>query len=76
MTASSKEEFLEVLPGFTDLSVEGPMVFETFTNSADESDAYKVMKTLKSSPEGAAKAFAKKLLGKENADRLKRTLGR
>ena len=76
MTASSKEEFLEVLPGFTDLSAEGPMVFETFTNSADESDAYKVMKTLKSSPEGAAKAFAKKLLGKENADRLKRTLGR
>ena len=39
LTASSKEEFLEAVKRFTTPSmIDKPIIFEVFTNSADESD--------------------------------------
>ena len=60
LTASSKEEFLENAKRFTTPAItEKPMIFEVFTDSADESDGIYVMNHIVSNTAGKAKSIAK-----------------
>lgn len=46
LTASTKQDFLKALPDFVNTeSMNKPILFEVFTNSADESDALKMVNT-------------------------------
>ena len=51
-----------------------PMLFEVFTDSADESKALEIMNHLETSPEGAAKDMARKILGPSGVQTLKKIL--
>ena len=47
MSAGSKEEFLSALPGFVAPDAEGPIVFECFTTAADESEAHRLVNSIR-----------------------------
>ena len=75
MSASNKEEYLAhidrfLTPGITNK----PMLFEVFTDSADESKALEIMNHLETSTEGAAKDMARKILGPSGVQTLKKIL--
>lgn len=75
MSASSKEEYLTHVGRFlTPELTDKPMLFEIFTDSADESKALELMNHLEMSPEGAAKDMAKKILGPSGVQTLKKIL--
>lgn len=60
LTASSKEEFLEAVKRFTTPSmIDKPIIFEVFTNSADESDGIYAMNHIVFTTAGKAKSIAK-----------------
>lgn len=75
--ASTKEEFLEVLPKFVNPKIgERPIFFEVFTDSKLENLALKTLSTLEVSTQGAVKAKAKEILGPKNIQTLKNLLRR
>lgn len=64
LTASNKEEFLQVYERFlTPELTDKPMVFEIFTDNQDESNALKTVNNLKSNAIGKSKQIAKQILG-------------
>ena len=77
MTASNKKDFLKHVDVF--LSVEKkdkPIIFEVFTDSNEESRALEMINTLCSSASGSVKQVAKKILGPNSVNTLKRILYR
>lgn len=46
ITASNKEEFANVMDEFISADTEASIIFEVFTDSSDESDALKLMRTI------------------------------
>ncbi|MCM1219371.1 MAG: thiamine pyrophosphate-binding protein [Lachnospiraceae bacterium] len=63
LTASTKEEFLEKVQRFTMPELaDKSMVFEVFTNSADESDAIYAMNHMVQNKSGIAKDIAKGMI--------------
>ena len=64
LTASNKEEFLSVIDEFLKPEVGSrPMILEVFTDSELESNALKILRN--TIPEGFARTFIKKLIGKK-----------
>lgn len=77
LRAGTKEEFPSAAERFlTPEPTERPMLFEIFTNDADESAALKTLMSLETSLEGQAKHFAKNLLGDSGVKFAKKLLGR
>lgn len=81
LSASNKEEFLKVIDRFlTPEITEKPIIFETFTDSLDESDALKIVKNYMVNPQMAMKkeikTVAKCLLGDKGVKFLKKAMGR
>lgn len=73
MAASSKEEYLSHLDRFTTSEmIEKPMLIEVFTTSEEESDALKIMNTLKSTPRESLRQKAKDVLGTEGVETVRR----
>ncbi len=67
MTASNKEEFLSVYKRFLTPEVtDKPMLFEVFTNTADEDEALTLMRNcMPKEPEPQNKGFLRNLFGKK-----------
>ena len=77
MTASNKKDFLKNVDVFLSVAKKDkPIIFEVFTNSSDESKALEMINTLCSSTAGSVKQVAKKILGPNNVNTLKRILNR
>lgn len=75
LTASNKEEFNFVYERFlTPELTDKPMLFEIFTNSADEQKAYEILSNLDVSVQSTAKQMVKKVLGPKGVDAVKRLI--
>ena len=76
LTASNKEEYLNVLDHFVNPEMtDQPMLLETFTNYQDESDALKLMNHIVApTATGMAKKLAKGLLGDKGVKTVKRLI--
>ena len=75
LTASNKEEFLQVyerflIPELTDK----PMLFEIFTDNQNESDALKIVNNLKTNAIGKSKQIAKQILGETGTKLVKKMM--
>lgn len=60
LTASTKEEFIKVLPEFVSKQKEEAIIFECFTNTTDESNALKLLNTI--IPDNSLEAKVKKVV--------------
>ena len=75
LSASNKEEFNAVYERFiTSEMTDKPMLFELFTNSSDEREAFDLMTNIDISVEGLAKQTAKKFLGQKGVNTLKKVI--
>lgn len=73
MRACSKDEYLKSLDRFTTRQMtEKPMIIEVFTSSEDESNALKIMNTLKSSKKGATRQKVMDILGAEGVETVRK----
>ena len=73
LCASSKEEFLENVDAFVDPGIgDAPILFEVFTDDADETEAIDAMKHIEVSTKAKAKSVAKTILGENGFAKLKR----
>lgn len=81
-TASNKEEYMVNISRFTTSQLtDKPMIFEVFTNDADEVLALETVRTIKSSNETAstkqkAKDAVKDLIGEKGVKAFKKILGK
>lgn len=82
LTASNKEEYMENIGRFTTSQLtDKPMIFEVFTNDADEVLALEAVRTIKPSNETAstkqkAKDVVKDLIGEKGVKAFKKILGK
>lgn len=77
LSASSKEEFESVYERFiTPERTDKPMLFEMFTNSSVEREAFDMMSNVDISVQGAAKQAAKRILGQKGIDAVKKLLNK
>lgn len=77
MSAETKEEYLQNLNDFVSESKRDcAVVFEIFVNSADETEAWRMLRNLATSVSGSAKSIAKSVLGDANVRKLKKMLGK
>lgn len=77
LSAANKEEYRAGLERFLCRELtERPMVFEVFTDWADESSALETVKNLDTDAVGSAKLAAKKILGDKGVRTVKKLLGR
>lgn len=77
LCASNKEGFTSVLERFlTPDLTDRPMFLEVFTDSQDESDALKILRSIEVSAEGQAKQIAKRVLGDSGVKFAKKVLGK
>lgn len=75
MTAESKDEFKEVYPEFVSSeNKDKPIIFEVFTDAADDREAFNIASSIEVSSSGMAKELAKKLLGNTGTAKVKRFL--
>ena len=75
LTASNKEEFLQVYERFlTPEMTDKPMLFEIFTDNQDESDALKIVNNLKTDAIGKSKQIAKQILGETGKNLVKKIM--
>ena len=65
LTASSKDEYLKVLPQFLDGSSDSPILLEAFTRDIDENEALKRISQIKKTKSEEFKASVKKMVGKD-----------
>jgi 2-succinyl-5-enolpyruvyl-6-hydroxy-3-cyclohexene-1-carboxylate synthase len=73
LTASNKEEFEQVYEKFIAPEITGkPVLFEVFTNDADETDAAYKIRQIEKNVKGEVKNLAKQVLGKKGIDVLKK----
>ena len=77
LRAADKAEFEAARERFLSPELtERPMLFEIFTDDADESAALKAMMSLEESVEAKAKSLAKNILGDSGVKFAKKLLGR
>lgn len=77
MAASNKKEFLKNVEVFLSATKKDkPIIFEVFTDSTEESKALEMINNLRSSASGSVKQVAKKILGPNNVNTLKKILNR
>ncbi len=80
LSARTKEEYLTNLDRFLNPTItQGPMLFEVFTDSEEESRALELMNTLnphKATSGEQAKAIARKILGNTGTKIMKKALGK
>ena len=77
MGASGKKELLAHLDRFTTPEhCERPMLLEVFTDSANESEALHIMRTLETDAVGAAKEAVRNVLGDKGVNAIKKILKR
>lgn len=77
LAAEDKEGYLAVLDRFVDSEPhDHPMLLEVFTNSSDESDAIKALRSIETDAKGAAKSAVKRVLGDGGVRAAKKILGR
>lgn len=75
--AEDKEGYLAVLDRFVDSDPhDRPMLLEVFTDSQNESDAIRMLRSLETNAKGAAKQTAKRILGDKGIKAAKKILGR
>lgn len=73
-SAETKEEFSSVASHFVKRNNNMPIVFEVFTDSETESEAYKMIRNVKTSVSGSSKKMIKKFLGDDTTKRIKKFL--
>ena len=76
MSAENKQEFLEKIDIFMNENEKQKMVFEVFTEFADEKEAYKRLCSVLVSKENSIKKSVKDILGEEGTKAVKKALGR
>lgn len=75
LTASNKEEFLQVYERFlTPERTDKPMLFEIFTDNQNESDALKTVNNLKTNAIGKSKQIVKQILGEQGKKIVKKIM--
>lgn len=74
MKASSKEEYLSLLPEFVDGAITTSMIFEVYTTTEDESESLDILNSIKSSTHGNLKEKVKDAIGELIGDKGKATL--
>lgn len=79
LTASNKQEFMDVYTEFVSLSdIQQPILFEVFTDSKDESDALEMMAGIRKDPptmKQHIKNVIKTIVGKDNIDNFRHKVG-
>lgn len=77
LSADTKEEYQKNLGHFLTPEVtDRPLLFEAFTDSADESEAIRMVRNLNVSTVGVLKNAAKNVLGEKGKNMINRILGR
>ena len=77
LSASTKEEYLEVVKKFVSLeSGDKSIVFEVFTDSQNETEALRILLNLEISASSAAKGAIKKVLGDKGVRTVRGILGK
>ena len=77
LSASDKEEYLDVLPRFTQAELtEKPMLLEVFTEDALENEALEIMRNLETTAVGSMKQLAKNILGEKGVQAVKKILNK
>lgn len=75
LSADNKEDYLKNLPRFVTEEMTGkPMLFEVFTESGDENEGIYIMRNLNVSTIGMLKGIAKKILGENGQETVKKIL--
>ncbi len=75
LSATNKEEYQQAMERFVNPELtEKPMIFEVFTHEVDESDALKIMKSLKADTKGIFKNTARSVLGEKGIKTIKKIL--
>lgn len=77
LSAEDKDGYLAVLDRFVDPQPhDRPLLLEVFTDSADESDAIRALRSVERDAKGAAKNAVKGILGDKGVRAAKKILGR
>lgn len=77
LSADDKEGYLAILDRFVDpVSHDRPMLLEVFTNSADESDAIRALRSIEADAKSTAKSVVKGVLGDRGIKVAKKILGK
>ena len=77
LCAHNKEEYLKSVQMFVSMDLKDrPIIFEVFTNSEDESDAIKKMRTLIRDTKGATKQIVKNIIGQKGVYTIKKIMGK
>lgn len=77
ITAETKEEYLAVVEAFVDPNMhDKPMLFEVFTDSDEESEALKTIRSVEVDVQLGAKRMVSQILGEEKKNKLKKMLGK
>ena len=75
LSASDKDEYLLVLPRFTQAEMtEKPMILEIFTEDTMENQALEIMRNLEVSVSGSVKQLAKNVLGPKGVQTIKKII--
>lgn len=75
LSANNKEEYLKAEKVFFSSEVsKKPIIFEVFTNSDDESDALKIIRTLYVDPKIKTKDTVSSIVGRDNIKAIKKLL--
>jgi 2-succinyl-5-enolpyruvyl-6-hydroxy-3-cyclohexene-1-carboxylate synthase len=75
LCAADKHEFDQVYERFLIPEItERPMLFEVFTNTADENEALNTISMIEENLKGKAKQFTKQILGDSNINRIKKIM--
>ena len=76
LSADNKEEVLENIPRFLSQDSDKSIVFEVFTDSNLESDAYKTIREIKTSFIGSGKKLVKSVLSNDSIRKVKKIIGK
>ena len=77
MSAVSKDEYLKRLDVFcSDKIGDKPIIFEVFTNPAEESEALHTIRNLEISAERKAKQIVKNVIGDKGVQTIKKILNK
>lgn len=74
-SASSKDEYINLVERFVDVKeAKKAIVFEVFTEGANESEAIRIMRSLEVDPSTATKTTVKGIIGEKNYNTIKRII--
>lgn len=76
LSASNKEEYLNVIDRFLDKKMEQPIVLEVFTDSRDESAALEMMRNIIVTYKSEGKKLLKSIVGETSVNKLKKILNK